>query len=577
LLMRATLDWRIAGEVMAESPAALRHEFFRCLLLAADDGVALEFLRKIKDESSEYCRIANERRLSVSGGHAFSSGAPGFEVAEIALAARDFGIDVGKDGDLRKVRDYLDTGDDSQVSVGTGGKPEFRVAGKSFFAGWQQRRLMGACNRLYYFFNDMWGVPDRARQFKAWIKKDMPTLRYKPFLVRMVARGRVECVRTNAPCAEVVRRNPAMVTPRLWARMDYNSELVKQGLSSPNIWGWFKPVIPAGTAFDIGRRINDVGVGNGSNVTWCRELWERNPYDYNFALTSAFVDNRWSYENFSTETVLKWLGKITDYHCAAGKMLADTYRNDPAKFEETMNKIADVLPDTYKNLGSYFAERGEDEKAAKYYLLAFERAQDRVSMANCAMWLVQYLYRTSDKTKALEVAKDAAEVYSYRGLEAYVWLMEQEGNWQEALKTSRNIDKRYNNRPEEETACLFRMRAVVPDEAMKLGFDKKIKAVFPKGVLKVGLADFSGKPTRGAEFIESNRQFEKSGLRKGMVVVALDGYRTDNYAQYAFIRSLSSDPKMNLIVWDGKQYLSKDVEVSGRVFGVDMRDYSGRP
>ncbi len=61
-----------------------------------------------------------------------------------------------------------------------------------------------------------------------------------------------------------------------------------------------------------------------------------------------------------------------------------------------------------------------------------------------------------------------------------------------------------------------------------------------------------------------------------MIIVALDGYRTDTFEQYTMVRSMKTEPLMRLVVWDGQKYSELNPEVDGRRFGVDMGDYVAR-
>jgi hypothetical protein len=67
-------------------------------------------------------------------------------------------------------------------------------------------------------------------------------------------------------------------------------------------------------------------------------------------------------------------------------------------------------------------------------------------------------------------------------------------------------------------------------------------------------------------------------LRRDMVIVGLNGYRTDTVAQYSAVRAMSNqyNMPMSLIVWDGTGYrMSEGVLPAGR-FDVDIRDYHGK-
>ena len=82
--------------------------------------------------------------------------------------------------------------------------------------------------------------------------------------------------------------------------------------------------------------------------------------------------------------------------------------------------------------------------------------------------------------------------------------------------------------------------------------------IFPNGIHEVSLNDFSDLPKSGVFIANENELVLKSGLKKGTIIVALDGKRTENFVQYGYVRGLTTSPHMELIVYqDGKYQLIK--------------------
>jgi tetratricopeptide (TPR) repeat protein len=245
-----------------------------------------------------------------------------------------------------------------------------------------------------------------------------------------------------------------------------------------------------------------------------------------------------------------------------------------------MEKAAALDPDLYLSLGGYYVDRDMNAEACAAFLQAFEKANDRVWMGNSALWLVQYLVSINDPATAKRVAEDAAETYSALGLEAYLWLMKNDGNWDKALETARKIDERYNNGiPEHEVACLLVKQQALGD---RLGnnpaHESKIRKIFPDGLQKLTIEECRGLPLAGVRLNGQSPAMVPFALRRDMVIVGLNGYRTDTVAQYSAVRAMSNqyNMPMSLIVWDGTGYrMSEGVLPAGR-FDVDIRDYHGK-
>jgi hypothetical protein len=91
------------------------------------------------------------------------------------------------------------------------------------------------------------------------------------------------------------------------------------------------------------------------------------------------------------------------------------------------------------------------------------------------------------------------------------------------------------------------------------------------------LSDFSGTPKAGTVFKQGSLKLAQYGLDKGFVVVAVDGIRVENFAQYQAVREATKEDRMKLIVWNGTAYQEIFTTAPGRLFGVDMDNYPSAP
>lgn len=573
LRLRNTADWREGRARALAGSDALKHEYFRALLVSVNAAKGVEFLKEAKAEAdASYWRIANEESLSVGHGHIFTKPILTVEFGEIGRGAEVFGIKP-EPKKVEWLKQYLDTPEGSPV-VEKDGKGSLQVLGQNLLAGYHQRHLMQAAQRLFGFLKDKWGVAEGAKELEVFINDTLPALRYTPFLKRVIARTNDARRTRNEPCEVLMREHPEMVTPALWdsVRRDQSKRRI---LSGPDHHAWFNPEVPRETAFEIDPRLWDIGVGDENDLKWMRQLWERAPYVYGLSSHNARLENGGTIENISAEMVAKWMVPLVNYDLGAVRSLASAQKSQPDLYQKAMERAVAMDPNCYLELGEYLEQRAMDDQAAQAYLQAFEHATDRVYMASSCMFLVRYLYAKGDHAMATKVAEDAADVFSYSGLEAYVWLLEQQGKWDEALAAARKIDGRYNDDlPTAEAVCLVHLFAVDRERAKKLGYEEKLKHIFPNGLKNVTLADFKTPPKVGVVITSSDKALQPFGLRQNMVIVALDGYRTDNFTQYKFVRSLSIEAKMSLISWDGSTYRTNSGSLPGRRFGVNMEDYA---
>jgi Tfp pilus assembly protein PilF len=85
------------------------------------------------------------------------------------------------------------------------------------------------------------------------------------------------------------------------------------------------------------------------------------------------------------------------YSARENLRLAKHAAADPVRYEEVMARYAKLNPAGYLNLGRYFADRQEDEKAAGYYEKAVELGADAVLVSNNCGWLVRYYFAKGER------------------------------------------------------------------------------------------------------------------------------------------------------------------------------------
>jgi hypothetical protein len=192
-------------------------------------------------------------------------------------------------------------------------------------------------------------------------------------------------------------------------------------------------------------------------------------------------------------------------------------------------------------------------------------------MANTCDWLINHYFDTNRRDEAVLVAKDAAEVYSFRGLESAGKLMERMEKWKEAQSYYEAIEERYGSR-EPLVGYMLRQKDKSPDVAR--AYDAMVGEEFPDGMKTVALADFTGAPASGAVITTQSSLISQYGLKVGDVIVALDGYRVDTFGQYGFVRGMKADVPLQLILWDGTQYRELSASVPDRRFECGMETYA---
>src|SRR2546430_1995992 len=208
--------------------------------------------------------------------------------------------------------------------------------------------------------------------------------------------------------------------------------------------------------------------------------------------------------------------------------------------------------------------------AAVAYQNAFERAEDRVYMANSSRLIVDYFFENGRVDDALKIVTDAADVYSHTGLCTMGHLMERMKRYPEAERYYKKVHERYDD-PAVLNAFYLRNRDAAVEYAQRS--DQLKASAFPRGIEKAHLQDFANPPRDGVSIASNNTLVHGAHLKEGDVIVAINDVRVHSEKQYIFVRDMDQDPNMTLVVWNGAQYSERKVNVPNRRFYCKLADY----
>lgn len=306
---------------------------------------------------------------------------------------------------------------------------------------------------------------------------------------------------------------------------------------------------------------------------WTNAQQQIAPFDPELALIVLRSNQKRRNGGPSTlEEVQQIYGPLIEYSVLAMKAFAAKSTNNPVYFEKLLTKAAQSDPGTYWTMGNHYSHHGNESKALKYYELAVENSNNEVQLANQVNGLVQYYHRKGDLRKAETLADRAAEAYSHKGLGTRSDLYEVQGKWKEAYKVRKIIEERYKDSGQV-VKFIIRYKAATGNTDLDHEGSKGEKAIFPNGKKQVALASFQGPPLLGVVLTDESAQMRNSGLKKGDVIVAIYGIKTDSEREYSFIRDGSGQKDLDVIVWNGEKYLALKANPPGKKCGVGIQDY----
>ncbi len=567
LKLRATLDWRLLPE--PEKATLLEQlAFARALTLAIDAAPLLAFLSEHEIAViPDWHRLVLATSFSVEQGHIFATKSL---PAEFGAAAETHQLHTGKKiEDLPLLVTALNAPATRAVAIEPTGAPRLQPLSWGTLAAFHQRHLLHCLAATHLFFAKRWGVPEEAASLREMAQQNLSSLQLYPLLqICDFCESMVDSA-THAVAARFCATKPELVSPCLW----FNLENVKtsNGISQrpPASKRWFPHGLIFGCPLDYAIRHYELRCVPQQGDTALAKLAAAAPHSYHIQFGYArTLGPTWA------EAVKTTLSPIAPYHLNAAYEIAVPLKNDPKAYREAMQAVCALNPNLYLHLGEYLSQHGLNREAAEAYEAAFQKATDRVQMANGCQWYVDYLFDQGQKEHALKVAEAAAEVYSFRGLETAASLMFRMERWKEALELYEAIAERYQDSAPLVNHLLAHKDSV-PEVAAK--YDALVAKTFPQGLRKVALADFKGKPTRGAVFTSSTSLTEQYHIHPGTVIVALDEHAIESMAQYEFVRSLRPNAPLQLVLWDGSTYRELTADVPERRFKCGMESYLDLP
>jgi tetratricopeptide (TPR) repeat protein len=242
---------------------------------------------------------------------------------------------------------------------------------------------------------------------------------------------------------------------------------------------------------------------------------------------------------------------------------------NPSEYEMLLRKHVTMEPDAYFALADFLRTQGKDDEAAAMDRKGAAEAYDQVGMSDSVLNLVDYDLNHGLKDEALAISQKASDLGSQMGMGTYSYVLDRLGRLDEAESVAKEIQADYGD-----DSWLLTVHIANPDHFPEEYALAKNNA-FPDGLVRVGLAFFSGKPQTGCQIGGLSSRLEEAHLEVGDVIVALDGYKVDSERQYGFVQHLTNDSHMDFIIWREGRYIEVKAYLTARRFFAPINDYTG--
>jgi tetratricopeptide (TPR) repeat protein len=570
LRCRATGDYRTIGQLKDASPIE-RVEYLCSKAGYVGAPSAWRELTDSEQQTVDFVRTAHQSRSSVEMGHQLLRSSLQLEISEITNVYALTHQEKLNPNDLVQALNELP---DGCFRTDSKNQAHVEVIGWGQWALFLQRHFCHAIEENHRFLSTMLGVPDDAKQYAAAFDPSMADLRLYPFVRRFTCSTVEEYHKSVDDAAAVTVASPHLVPADCWNYLGYKVRFAPLYSPTPplHINPWFRYDPPPGTAYDLSARLYHTSLmsEDPDAVARLEKLHQLAPFDTR--ISSTIIKTKY-HDHPTYDQAIALYGPVMEYSVPAMRVVAGTLSDKPEQYEQLMLKAAQLEPSCYYDLGDYLIGRKQEEKAAKYIDQACDHDPDAVRVASHSVWRVQYCLKTGQVEKARQIADEAAEVYSYRGLEAKALFLEQTTNFDGAFEWFSKIEERYNDSNPLLNFC-FRYQIKAQDDRFKPEVKKRLGKLFPHGLENVALNDLHGPPPDGVLIRQENDLVKSAGLKAGDVIVAVYGTRVHNLLQYYYARDLKPNPQLDLIAWQTNSYREFNPSPPHHRFGVEFDTYA---
>ncbi len=544
LRLRNTGDWRLVSNPNRASLLE-QIELVRAAQYSLGDPRTLDFIDAIHNraETADWARIVMQESHGVEASHRFAAEAIAMELTEAINARKTY---AGTVPDSAEALVSALKVEPSQGPVASDGS--VWVIDWSMWAAVAERHLMSTINARDTDLTYTLGVPDEARTFREQVAQTFSGLRLYPFLAIHLAPTKQDARPGMSGSLSLLQTHPELVSHWMWKTVLMKETWAGLPTRIPRLESMFTPPFPAGTVFEPNTRPWDAARAPQINAADIPKLRQAAPYSRSLPYLSIGP----KYEEASAAVLQKEFGEMAEFNLSFAVRIANALKDDPDEYLAAMRRVVAMSPEHLRDVAEYHVEHDRLDDARQTFERWFATSRQEVAVANNAEWMVRDYFMRGQLAKANELADRAAHTYSPSGLLTRARLYDWTGNFKSAEEYYRREHERYDD-PAALVGFLLRQhREGIDVDALKW-------KVFPGGVVSVAVPMLRDAPLSGVEVVAVEKIGEKRGIHPNDIVVAVDGVRVNNLAQYYAAKTMAVSPTMRLTVWRELRY----TEVSG--------------
>jgi hypothetical protein len=572
LRLRITGDWRTP--MKGDATLLERLEHARALRTRVGSDALLSFLDTFEPEDvTDWHRIALSEFagwFNVESGHRFADEAIDQELAEAA-----------------KVWSRLHTGNIDRPALiaalneRAGASPvdgrDATVVAVLDWGTWaasHQRQLSHALIARSRHFGNL-GDKQSQQSIVAEFKAEFGEVTLFPAVLRSIATTSSDYELSVAGGRTLAAESPELVTASAWNLFAEQSAFVPRAAAFPFFVAWFTPTVPAGTAFDLNARALLPGCPRPPTGAQVKIWRQAAPYDHWTVWSAEYLT--WEHAGKPTGVATRRaFGALMDYDYGAALKVLDYSPMTTGERIEVAQKVCSIASAQCSRVAALLLQEGRDAEAVDAYERWIASSRDRVGVSTGLTWLVRHYYATGKRERAEQLARMAADVASYGGLETLAHLLDASGRYEEAEARYREIADHYGNTGPLGTFIVRRALRTGDRKEELQGWDH-LRETFPTGMERLAMHALDASPVDGVVLTSFGPRVSAVKLEPADIIVGVDNWRVRTHKQYSVVARLSHDEMMTLTIWRRGQYQQLRTRVPERWLGVGLGDHKGPP
>lgn len=410
--VRATGEWPKStiglGASMVEQ---LAH--FRALVHHQDDAVAAAWLDQAEPlATSDWGWVMCETTLSVENGHRFAREGLAQEFEELGTLWQHVHRRAMTESDLV-----------AALALSDNGEKPMRVLSIKRWSTFLERHRSHRLVKAHEFMENSWGDKESAQELRTLCSGPLASSPLMP-LVRMQFKQDPQYIDQARKAAEMVGRDPALLTAWLWANFRFGANA---GLM-PRARDWWSTIAAPGTALHASVRADMLTKLQYQVRDQVEQVLMIAPHNAGLKYSLARLRDL---KDVAALTAL--FGEQVEWDLNLAQIVARSAKPGAERLA-AFRRMATMHVDWNIQLARELVQAKNEQEAVLAYEAAYKDSADRVLIANSMSWLVSWYADHGNMTRARIIADHGYEVFSSSGIETKAKLDERLGDLDGAEK-----------------------------------------------------------------------------------------------------------------------------------------------